>query len=81
MANVLLRVHGVSEEVLAALVDRGYFATKTEALRAGLLKLGEEFGLIGSPEYYRARLEEGIAASGKRMNLKELERAVAGMER
>ena len=45
---MLVRLSGRAAEVLNELVRRGYFATKSEAIRAGILRLGESFGLFKS---------------------------------
>ena len=56
MADILVRLEGVPEEVLETLIKRGYYKTKSEAVRAGILELGKEFAVIGSPAYYRHQL-------------------------
>ena len=47
MADILVRLKGVPEEVLFALVQKGYYKTKSEAIRAGLLELGRQYELLG----------------------------------
>ena len=46
MANILIRLKGVPEDVLIALIKKGYYKTKSEAIRAGLLELGRQYDLI-----------------------------------
>ena len=48
--ETLIKMQGVPEEVLQVLIRRGYFKTKTEAIRAGVLTLGEKYGISMSPE-------------------------------
>lgn len=48
--QTLLKLSGVPETVLKRLVAKGYFKTKTEAVRAGILGLGKEFNLIPDPK-------------------------------
>lgn len=45
--DTLVKLDGVPKDVLNLLVGRGYFKTKTEAIRAGILELGKEYNLIG----------------------------------
>ncbi len=45
-----MKFGGVTEYVLERLVDMGYFQTKTEALRAGVLELGKEYHLLEDPQ-------------------------------
>ena len=47
---MLIRVEGVVESVLEKLVEDGYYKTKNEAVRAGILELGREYALIGGRE-------------------------------
>ena len=46
MAVLTVEFSGVLEDVLSALVKRGFAKTKTEALRMALLHYGEEFRLV-----------------------------------
>ncbi len=48
--QTLVKLEGVPEEVLEVLVKRGYFKTRTEAIRAGILTLGKEYSLINTPK-------------------------------
>ncbi|MFH1239667.1 MAG: hypothetical protein V1672_00445 [Candidatus Diapherotrites archaeon] len=48
MAEILIRLKGVPEDVLIALIQKGYYKTKSEAIRAGLLELGKQYELIGT---------------------------------
>lgn len=56
--ETLVKMQGVPEEVLQVLIRRGYFKTKTEAIRAGVLTLGEKYGISMSPE----ELEHSLVA-------------------
>lgn len=44
--ETLVKMSGVPEDILNLLVAKGYFKTKTEAFRAGILELGKEFNLL-----------------------------------
>ena len=44
--DTLVKMSGVPETVLKQLVEKGYYKTKTEAIRAGILQLGKEYGLM-----------------------------------
>lgn len=48
--QTLVKLEGVPKELLEVLVKRGYFKTRTEAIRAGILSLGKEYSLIKSPK-------------------------------
>ncbi len=48
LVETVARFEGVVELVLNKLVSMGYFRTRTEALRAGILELGKEYSLLGS---------------------------------
>lgn len=61
--ETLVKMHGVPEEVLEILLERGYFKTKAEAIRAGVLSLGEKYGIFSTPE----ELERNLVA----MRIKE----------
>ncbi|MDO8537570.1 MAG: hypothetical protein Q7S21_01675 [archaeon] len=54
--ETLVKLDGVPEDVLNVLIGRGYFKTKAEAIRAGLLKLGNEYKLLESPEELELQL-------------------------
>ena len=41
-----MRLNGIVEDILNELVEAGYYKTKTEAFRAGILELGKEYGVI-----------------------------------
>ncbi len=42
----VVRVRGVVAEILDELVRRGYFNTKSEAVREGIKLLGEKYGIL-----------------------------------
>lgn len=48
--QTLVKLRGIPEDVLKVLISRGYFRTKTEAIRAGILSLGKEYHVIKSPK-------------------------------
>lgn len=48
---MVVRMDGMVESVLNKLVKKGYYKTKTEALRAGVLELGKEYALFGNEDY------------------------------
>jgi Arc/MetJ-type ribon-helix-helix transcriptional regulator len=79
--KLLVRLGGAVAETLNEMVRRGYFSTKSEAVRAGILRLGETFGLIGHPSHYWRELGEEIKRSGKRLTHEEILEAVGQLER
>ncbi len=56
--ETLVKMYGVPEEVLEILINRGYFKTKAEVIRAGVLGLGEKYGVFSTPE----ELERNLVA-------------------
>ena len=76
--ELLVRLKGAPEEVLESLVEEGFFGTKSEAIRAGILELGKEYNLVGSPVYFREKLEKKLAS--KKISLKEIEKALSEIE-
>ena len=66
---------GVTADILNELVRRGYFSTKSEVIRAGVLRLGEIFGLIKSPSSYWRELAEEIRRSGRKLTSEEILKA------
>ena len=46
MSTLTVEFNGVLEDVLNALVKKGFAKTKAEALRMVLLRYGEELGLV-----------------------------------
>ena|SRR3989338_105173 len=56
--ETVVKFEGVPEYILDSLVTMGYFKTKTEALRAGVLELGKEYGILGNLQ----TLEDELAA-------------------
>ena len=77
---MLVRLSGTAAEVLNELVRRGYFATKSEAIRAGILRLGESFGLFKSSMHYWRELDEEIKKTGKKMTHEEILEALKKLE-
>jgi Arc/MetJ-type ribon-helix-helix transcriptional regulator len=78
--KLLVRLSGTAAEVLNELVRRGYFATKSEAIRAGILRLGESFGLFKSSMHYWRELGEEIKKTGKKMTHEEIMEALKKLE-
>jgi Arc/MetJ-type ribon-helix-helix transcriptional regulator len=76
--KVLVKLTGVPANVLSKLVEKGYYTTKSEALRAGIVRLGEEFGIVSPTEEAWMRLQAEIRRSGRKVPaqrvLRELER-------
>ncbi len=76
--KVLVKLKGVPASVLFKLVEMGYYGTKSEALRAGVVRLGKDFGMIPSAREAWMRLQSEIRKTGKRLDavkvLRELER-------
>ncbi len=54
--EAVVRFEGAVGMVLERLVELGYFKTKSEAIRAGVLELGKEYNLLKNPK----ELEEAL---------------------
>lgn len=50
MTDILVHLDGSVNETLKRLVEAGFFKTKAEAVRAGILELGKEFQVVKSRE-------------------------------
>lgn len=49
--DTLVNINGVPETVLNLLMERGYFKTKAEVIRAGIMELGNKYGMdLKTPE-------------------------------
>jgi Arc/MetJ-type ribon-helix-helix transcriptional regulator len=70
--KVLVKLRGVSASVLTKLVERGYYSTKSEALRAGVVRLGQEFGLVNPTEEAWMKLQSEIGKTRKKVTVKEV---------
>ncbi len=51
-----MRLEGAVAATLEKLVDLGYFKTKSEAIRAGVLELGKEYNILKTPQELEAEL-------------------------
>lgn len=78
MAEVLLRLNGVVERILEMLVKKGYYKTKSEAIRAGILELGKEYALITGPAYYRRELEK--ITKERKVTMKQLLKEIEAID-
>ena len=50
MADLLVHLDGSVELALQRLVDTGFFKTKAEVVRAGILELGKDYQIVKSRE-------------------------------
>ena len=50
MTAILVHLEGSVEETLKRLVEAGFFKTKAEVVRAGILELGKEYHAVKSRE-------------------------------
>ncbi len=56
--EAVVRLDGAVADVLERLVSFGYFKTRSEAIRIGILELGKEFQVLRNPQ----ELEDELAA-------------------
>lgn len=54
--ETVVRMNGVVALIAEQLVEKGYFRTKSEAFRAGILELGHKYGLAQDPKELEAEL-------------------------
>lgn len=78
MSETLVRLKGVPSVILNQLTEQGYYGTRTEAIRAGILELGKEYGLIGSPAYHREQLYRLV--SRRKVPLARVEKELERLE-
>lgn len=78
--KLLVRLSGATAEMLNELIRRGYFSTKSEAVRAGILRLGEEFGLFKPASTYWKELRSEIKRTGRSMTHEEIVEALERLE-
>jgi len=76
--ETLVRMNGVPEDILELLISQGYYKTKTEAFRAGILKLGEEYNLLKSLkelelELVALKIKEQSLKNKKKVSEKEVQ--------
>ena len=57
--EAVVRLDGAVADVLERLVGLGYFRTRSEAIRVGVLELGKEFNVLRDPQ----ELEDMMAAA------------------
>jgi Arc/MetJ-type ribon-helix-helix transcriptional regulator len=78
--KLLVRLSGTAAEILRELVQRGYFNTKSEALRTGVLRLGETYGLIRPASDYWKELGLEINRSGHKLTHAKIAEAIKRLE-
>ena len=64
METLLVRLRGAPEKVLDQLINEGYFTTKSEVVRAGILELGKEYLSMSKLRQYRKHLQKAFAKKG-----------------
>jgi len=79
--TVIVKLRGMAADVLNRLVEMGFFINKSEALRAGVIRLGQEYGLVDLTEYYEKRLAEAISRSGKKPTYEEVMETIKSARR
>jgi len=70
--TVIVKLKGMAADVLNKLIETGFYTNKSEALRAGVIRLGQEYGLVDMIEYYERRLAEALRKSGKKPTYEEV---------
>ena len=72
MTTLTIEFRGVTENILNALIERGYAKTKSEAIRYALLHVGQEMKLTEHNIHERAEayMEEEILAKFARLKRK-----------
>jgi len=70
-STLTIKFKGAQGDILDELVRRGYFKTKSEAVRAATLLLGEKFGVL-SLEGLRRSILKDVARRGRSRSDKEM---------
>jgi len=70
--TVIVKLKGISADILNRLIEMGFFINKSEAVRAGVIRLGQEYGLVNLTEYFEKRLDEAIKRSGSKPTYEEV---------
>lgn len=79
--TVIVKLKGIAADVLNRLIEMGFYMNKSEALRAGVIHLGQEYGLVDLTEYYGRRLAEAIRRSGKKPTYEEVMETIKRVRR
>ncbi|OIO20726.1 hypothetical protein COV61_00150 [Candidatus Micrarchaeota archaeon CG11_big_fil_rev_8_21_14_0_20_47_5] len=74
MSGIFVHLEGSVEQVLNRLLDAGFFKTKAEAVRAGILELGKDYHVVKSNEEIldelavakMEKMQEELKSGGKR---------------
>ena len=78
--KLLVRLNGTTAEILNELVQRGYFNTKSEALRAGILRLGESYGLLKPASDYWRELGMEVSKSKRKLTHARIAEGIKRLE-
>ena len=78
--KLLVRLNGTTAEILRRLVERGYFNTKSEAVRAGILRLGEAYGLLKPASDYWRELGLEVSRSKRKLTHARIAEAIKRLE-
>jgi len=70
--TVIVKLRGVTADILHKLIEMGFYVNKSEAIRAGVIRLGQEYGLVNLTEYYENQLAEAIESSGRKPKYEEV---------
>jgi len=70
--TVIVKLRGLPSDILNRLVETGLYMNKSEAIRAAVIRLGHDYGLINLTEYYERQLDEAIKGSGVRPTYEEV---------
>jgi len=71
--TLTIRLKGEPAEILNALIEKGYFASKNEAIRASLIFYAMQLGLI-SPKDIHTRIKAQIRGSRIRYSKKDVKK-------
>ncbi len=69
--DVLVRFTDVPEDILEYLLDKGYYKTKTEAIRAAILNLGQEYNIFNKEEFLLKQKMESMDEVQKKIKQKD----------
>ncbi len=69
--DVLVRFTDVPEDILEYLLDKGYYKTKTEAIRAAVLNLGKEYKVFDKEEFLLRQKIDSMDETQKKTKQKD----------
>ncbi|MFH0906462.1 MAG: hypothetical protein V1824_03940 [archaeon] len=74
MVEFVIRLKGKHEELLNNFINKGYYVTKSEVIRAGLLELANKFKVQEEYEYEPTREEVILVNKGIKKEMEKIKK-------